>query len=211
MPADLREYLDQVLHDLLTPMATVLIWEDILRTQPHDTERRVEALAAIRRAAQQGSRLVQDLLDISRLTRGTMPLACETVAVVPLLRAVVDRAQVMATTRRCAITARLDGDAWVIGDATRLRQAFERLLDHAIEIALSDGSIAIALAFASRELVLEIKTHAAIEAESTHHVLALAVAGEMIRLHGGTLSVLDRGATFEVRLPTVTNDDPRIT
>jgi len=160
--------LDQLLHELLTPLSTLLLWEEILHTTDEPL-RQAEALAAIRASAQLQARMIGDMREIDRARRGALELARTRVDAAELVRAAIAR-------RGDPVRATLAPELWLHADAPRLGRALDRLLE-------APGELAVELAPAGNALVLAIRGEAPFPPS-----IGNAYARTIIELHGGTLS-----------------------
>lgn len=174
--------LDQLLHELLTPLSTLLLWEEILRTTDEPV-RQAEAIAAIRASAQLQARLIGDMRELDRARRGALELAPTRVAADELVRAAIAR-------RSEPVRATLARDAWLHADAPRLGRALDRLLE-------PPGELALELAVDGEHVVVALR--GAPFAPAIGHAFARAI----VELHGGTLSGTGTSAV-EIRLPRST-------
>lgn len=174
--------LDQLLHELLTPLSTLLLWEEILRTTDEPV-RQAEAIAAIRASAQLQARLIGDLRELDRARRGALELARTRVAADELVRAAIAR-------RGEPVRATLAPDAWLRGDAPRLGRALDRLFE-------APGELALELALDGDTVVLAIRGALFAPGIGTSYAQAI------VELHGGTLSGTCTPA-LEIRLPRST-------
>jgi len=228
------DFLATLSHELRTPLAAILGWCAVLRNTIDSHGDRERALDTIERNARAQSRLIEDLLDMTRLQGGALHLALETVALDVPVRSAIQDVRPAADAKR--VTMNLASDATsprVRGDADRLQQVAANLLVNAIKFTPAGGEISVAVraAGAHAELVVA-DTGQGIDAEFLPHVftrfrqadstttrshgglgLGLSIVDSLVRLQGGEVTVdsagAGKGATFTVRLPLV-NEDPRI-
>jgi signal transduction histidine kinase/ActR/RegA family two-component response regulator len=218
------EFLAMLGHELRNPLAPIVTALRLMQMRKEgDTTREREI---IERQVGHLSRLVDDLLDISRITRGKIELDRERMD----LRSVVGRALEMTQPalqkRACPIDLDMPAHpVHVFGDATRLTQVLSNLVLNAIRHTPNDGRIAIHVreAHAMAELVVE-DSGSGIAPELLHRLfdlftqgeqsidrhagglgLGLAIVKALVELHGGTVSAFSKGtnlgSTFTVRLP----------
>jgi signal transduction histidine kinase len=224
------DFLGTLSHELRTPLHAIVGWVALLRTRPFDEDARAKALEVIERNARAQTALIEDLLDVSRITLGQLRLTWRTVELAPVLFSALDAIKPTAETKGVTISTdiALDPDTAVRGDATRLRQVFWNLLSNAVKFTPAGGHVAVR-AHASEEYAeIEVTdTGRGISAELLPHMferfgrvdngttspdrglgLGLAIARELVELHGGTLTAasggLNQGATFVVTLPHLT-------
>jgi PAS domain S-box-containing protein len=219
------EFLSTLSHELRTPLNAIFGWARILRTKDLD-ERTAHAVAVIERNAEAQMRLIEDVLDVSRIITGKMTLAMETVEIRGVLCATVDALRPAIQAKGIRFTESLDqGLPAVFGDAHRLQQVFWNVLSNAVKFTGADGVIAVSLYGVDRAVECEI-TDTGIgirrdvlpfvfdrfrQADSsttrTHGGLGLglAIVRHIVELHGGSVKAASagegRGATFTIRLP----------
>jgi len=199
------ELLASLAHELRNPLAPMRNAVAILgRKGPMDPEV-AWSQGVIERQIDQLSRLIDDLLDIERISRGRLQLRRELVP----LEAVVDmalelsRPQVSATGRHLSVlmpSERVTLDA----DAARLAQAFAALVKHAARAGDSREPIGFSVVAAGREALASVD---GCEGGLEGLGIGLALAKSLVEMHGGTISAssagLDRGAEFKLRLPAL--------
>ncbi|UJR85857.1 ATP-binding protein [Sandaracinus amylolyticus] len=220
------EFLSIVSHELRTPLSTILGWSKLLMDDPKPAQERVrKGLEVIQRNAQAQARIVDDILDTSRILRNKITLDPKVVPVSGPMEEAVDLVRSGATERGIEVALDVDRAATVRGDAMRLRQIFFHLLTNAVKFTPQGGRVTARVARDGNATIAQvIDTGAGIDpsflpflfdrfrqadASSTRRHgglgLGLAIARKLVELHGGTISVqsegLGRGATFTVRLP----------
>jgi signal transduction histidine kinase/CheY-like chemotaxis protein len=218
------EFLAMLGHELRNPLAPIVTALHLMakRNDANDASER----QIIERQVAHLSRLVDDLLDVSRITRGKIQLQHENVD----LKAVVDRAleltQPLLETRARPITLELPAKpVWVKGDAVRLAQVLCNLLTNAAKFTPGDGDIALRISVADgwAETTVE-DSGSGISSDLLPHVFDLFVQGRqpihrnagglglglsivktLVHMHGGSVSAASdgtgRGSKFVVRLP----------
>jgi signal transduction histidine kinase/ActR/RegA family two-component response regulator len=219
------EFLATLGHELRNPMAPMTNAVALLRL---DKDRAVNgrAVAILDRQLRHLSRLIDDLLDVSRITRGRLLLAHEPVELVALLRGVADTHASMAAARELQFHTRLpEPPCTVIGDSARLSQVFSNLLNNAFRYTPEGGSVELALQRAGDDFEVQVSdTGVGIPAPMQQRIfelfeqgdkrlergntglgVGLTLARQLARLHGGDIGVRSegegRGACFTVRLP----------
>jgi signal transduction histidine kinase len=219
------QFLAAVSHELRAPLTTMLLWERVLRENIADAELRQQALDAIHESAMVQSRLVSDLLDVSRAISGKLYVDLRPVDVTRILEDALDAIASAMEAQRVAVERRLEPGAGLVqGDALRLRQVFDNLLANALKFSESGGrvvvstrraggSIEIAIADSGRGIPREFlprlfqpfsQTDDALTRTQGGLGLGLTIAHQLVTLHGGTLRAespgLGLGATFTVTL-----------
>ncbi|HEU4615431.1 MAG TPA: hybrid sensor histidine kinase/response regulator, partial [Kofleriaceae bacterium] len=219
-------FLATVSHELRAPVTTIMLWETVLREHIDDLSLRARALDAIRDSASAQSRLVGDLLDISRAISGKLRLDRRRMMIDGVLRAAVEAALPAGTAKQITIALDIRPRLGrVLADPSRLRQVFDNLLSNAVKFTPAGGSIRVTAArdgsdvrvsFADtgrgieeqflRRLFTPFERHEEVLTRSEGGLgLGLAITKQLVGLHDGSLTAESpgpgRGATFTVRLP----------
>ena len=219
-------FLATVSHELRAPVTTIMLWETVLREHIDDLSLRGRALDAIRDSASAQSRLVGDLLDISRAISGKLRLDRRRMMIDGVLRAALDAALPAASAKQIAISGDIRPRLGrVLADPSRLRQVFDNLLSNAVKFTPPGGTIRVSavregpsvrVAVADtgrgieepflRRLFTPFERHEEVLTRSEGGLgLGLAITKQLVGLHEGTLTAESpgpgRGATFTVRLP----------
>ncbi len=219
-------FLATVSHELRAPVTTIMLWEKVLRDHIEDIKLRNRALDAIRDSASAQSRLVGDLLDISRAISGKLRLERRRIPVENVLAAAVDAALPAANAKQIEITTRYRPRIGrVMADAARLRQVFDNLLSNAVKftppggrihvsvdrergnvvIAISDTGRGIEEPFLRRLFTPFVQDEEVLTRSEGGLGLGLAIANQLVALHDGTLGAASdghgKGSTFTVTLP----------
>jgi two-component system CheB/CheR fusion protein len=181
---------------------------------------------AVKRNAVAQSKLIRDLLDLSRLRSGKLELNRETVSPVSAIENAIETVRMDADTKNITITVEAPGDAmFVEADPIRLEQVIWNLLNNAVKFTPQDGHIAVKVHNASEQIVLSVVDNGqGIDETFLPHIfeifrqadpstnrsqsgmgIGLAVVQQLVELHGGSVSAhsdgIDRGATFTIQLP----------
>ncbi|MBV8518022.1 MAG: PAS domain S-box protein [Acidobacteria bacterium] len=220
------EFLMTLSHELRTPMTAILGWARLLPTLTADDAMFHEAVAAIGRGAQLQARLIDDVLDVSRIVSGKLRLTTESIDVARLIAAAVEAVQPSADAKYITLSTDL-GPALgsVIVDPTRIQQVIWNLLTNAVKFTPKYGVVQIqARRTNSRLQISVVDTGEGIEPSFLPHVfepfrqaenpstrvhgglgLGLSIVRYLVEAHGGTVAVESRGrgagATFTVTLP----------
>lgn len=219
------ELLSTVSHELNTPLVSILGWTRLLRSTPPSPAILTKALDTIERNATVQAALVQDLLDISRITVGKLRLNPQPVELTSILETVI--ATVVQTAEAKTIDlvwqSQPNYDVQVMGDLDRLQQVFCNLLTNAIKFTPEGGSVTVELSTLLDQAEIRVRdTGIGIAADFLPHVfdrfrqarpsdatkglgVGLAIAHHIVNLHGGTIQAEsageEQGATFIIHLP----------
>lgn len=132
-------------HELRNPLSPILAGVDVLRHQPPGSERGRRAVEIIERNAKLQARLVNDLLDLSRVARGKLHIRQEPVRLDSVVRAVVHDQTAGAEAANLDLEARLQQGLWVTGDPDRLQQIVGNLVNNAIKYTPPGGRVCVLL------------------------------------------------------------------
>jgi len=219
-----NEFLATLSHELRTPLTPVLLAASLMENHPGLPDDLREDVATIRRNVELESRLISDLLDLTRIERGKLKLEEQEVDLHLIVRSAVDICQREASAR---LTVSLKAARHTVrGDATRLQQVFWNLINNAIKFTGPDGTITVRSADApgGRVRVEVADTGAGIDPAILPRLfnafeqgearagrqqaglgLGLAISKRLAEAHGGTIAAHSegrgRGATFTVELP----------
>jgi signal transduction histidine kinase/CheY-like chemotaxis protein len=220
------EFLAVVSHELRTPLNSILGWAEMLSKGMLDSALRDRALGTIRKSAKRQALLIDDLLDVARITSGKLQLDRTFVDLREVVRDALLVSQPSAAEKNIRIE--FDADPWfgkVYGDGSRLQQVASNLISNAVKFTPANGAVHVQLrrAGTSGEMIVT-DTGQGIAPEflpsvfepfrqadgSTTRVhaglgLGLSIVKSIVEAHDGTVSVysagVGRGATFIVRLP----------
>ncbi|HEV7554142.1 MAG TPA: ATP-binding protein, partial [Kofleriaceae bacterium] len=138
------QFLAAVSHELRSPLTTMLLWERVLQDESADAAMRTQALEAIHQSAMSQSRLIGDLLDVSRAVSGKLHVDLRNVDIENVLRDALAAIEPIAASKQIAIERRgVAMPADVQGDDARLRQVFDNLLSNAVKFTNRGGRITI--------------------------------------------------------------------
>jgi len=219
------EFLATLSHELRTPLNAVLGWAHVLRTQ-HDADLVAKAVETIERNARLQARLIDDLLDMSRIVSGHVRLEPELIEPWTVVEAALEAVRPAAFSKHIELETDLDrhcGRVWA--DTSRLQQVMWNLLTNATKFTPAHGKVSVTLRCEHGEVVVRVQdTGIGIAADFLPHVferfrqadasttrthgglgLGLAICRQLVELHGGTVEAfsegLDKGAALTVRLP----------
>ena len=220
------EFLAVVSHELRSPLSAILGWVNVLRTVKGDPQVSGRALETIERNAKAQSRLIEDLLDVSRVVSGKLRLEVGTVDPATVVHGALDTVRPAADAKSLRIQTLLDPNAGPIsGDPDRLQQVMWNLLSNAVKFTPKGGSIRVQLRRINSHVEIAVADSGqGIEPAFLPYVferfrqaegasarrqgglgLGMAITKEIVGLHGGTISVQSegegKGTTFLVNLP----------
>jgi signal transduction histidine kinase len=223
------EFLAMVSHELRNPIAAILGWADVVSAVSVDPKMLGHAIEAIKRSALQGAKLINDLMDFSRIRNGGLALNVQKVSVVSILEAAIEMIKPQARARAIKLKAELpECPTPIAGDAARLQQVFTNLLSNAIKFTPAGGRVRVRVECRNQAEITISDTGRGISAEFLPYVfdryrqqvaetteasglgLGLAIARYLVEEHGGTIYASSagsgKGATFTVCLPYVQPD-----
>jgi len=220
------EFLATISHELRTPLNAILGWATLLRGGAQDAAVRDRALATIERNAKSQARLIEDILDVSRIISGKLRLDVKRFDVATIVNAAVEVVRPAASARTITLDVRVaDGVGSVEGDPDRVQQVVWNLLINAVRFTSVGGTIAVLATRDDEEVELRVRdSGVGIAAADLPHIferfrqvdssttrqhgglgLGLAIVRHLVELHGGVVTAesegLGKGATFIVRLP----------
>jgi len=223
------QFLMTVSHELRTPLTAIYGWVRMLATKEMPREQRARAVAAIERNAAAQTRLIDDLLDVSRITRGELELVREVGEVGEIVARAIEMASPLLEKRVQRLTIEVPREGVLVdADPVRLAQVVQNLLTNASKYSEPHAEIAIAASAAPDGITIEVRDSGigiapellprlfemfvqgerAIDRAEGGLGIGLTIAKSLCELHGGTISAasegLGRGATFTVRLPRAT-------
>ncbi|CAN5869494.1 hypothetical protein BH18ACI4_BH18ACI4_12600 [soil metagenome] len=223
------EFLATVSHELRNPLNAILGWSSILRSRETNKEQAYHGLEVIERNAKIQLKLIEDLLDVSRIESGKLAFSFEQVDVVRIIETAMEAARPAAAETRIQISFDAgNACAKVLGDAGRLQQVVGNLLSNAIKFTPAGGTVKVELHIQLANAVITVADSGeGISAEFLPFVfdrfrqadgstkrrqgglgLGLSVVRHLVELHGGNVTAaslgMGRGATFTVKLPLLT-------
>jgi len=220
------EFLATMSHELRTPLNAIFGWITLLRTGRLDEPTEERALETIERNARSQKRLIEDLLDVSRIVTGKVTLELSMVDARRVIETAVETMMPAAQAKGIALVPLLDAGVGPLrGDPARLQQVVCNLLSNAIKFTPLGGRVEIVLARRGPEAEISVRdTGQGIKPEFLPYVfdrfrqedgsisrrhgglgLGLAIVRHLVELHGGTVSASSdgegKGATFTLRVP----------
>jgi signal transduction histidine kinase len=221
------DFLATLSHELRTPLNAIVGWTTLMRTIEMDEEARQRAIAIIERNAKSQATLIEDLLDVSRITQGQLQLSWLSVHVPAIVAAAMDTIRPSADAKGLTLSAQIAADplATVHGDPVRLQQVIWNLLSNAVKFTPAGGTVRASVTLNEPYVDVSVSDNGrGIRPEFLNLVfdrfrsadagttraegglgLGLAIARQLVEMHGGTLTAAsegeNKGATFLVRLP----------
>jgi PAS domain S-box-containing protein len=219
-------FLAMISHELRTPLSPILAWASLLRQGVLDAEKTERALETIERSARSQARLIDDLLDISRIVAGKLRLQVRPVQLPAVIEAAIEVVRPAAEARRIRLQTVVDTETGLIaGDPERLQQVVWNLLSNAIKFTPKGGRVQVTLERVNSHVEIAVSdTGQGIPAEFLPHLferfqqvetgttrthgglgLGLAIVRHIVELHGGTMHAESpgegKGTTITVKLP----------
>jgi len=219
------EFLAMLAHELRNPLAPISNAAQLLGMPGLDERRLRQSSEIIARQVRHMTELVDDLLDVSRVTRGLVQLDRALVDVGAVVAGAVEQARPLIEARRHTLDLQQDAGGWVDGDRTRLVQVVSNLLNNAAKYTPQGGRIALQVARADGRVTISVRDNGIgiapdvlpqvfdlfTQAERTPDRsqgglgLGLALVKSLVQLHGGSVQALSaglgQGSSFSVTLP----------
>ena len=219
------EFIAVISHELRTPMTSILGWTRMLALGGLDESTRREALEAVERSTLAQAKLIEDLLDESRISSGKLRLDVRPMGLRAVTESAVSMAYPAAEAKQIELVFDSGSDSCeVAGDPPRLQQAIGNLLGNAIKFTPEGGRISVRLGCDGADAVLDVTdTGRGIRPALLPHIferfrqgdgrterqsglgLGLSITRHLVEMHGGSVVATSegegRGATFTIRLP----------
>lgn len=216
------EFLSMLSHELRNPLSAILGWAPLLRTQSFDQAKRIQGLEAIERSALAQSKLIEDLLDISRITSGKLRLNAYPLDLASVIRNAIEVVQLSADAKQIQITSRFEPVVKpIVGDSDRLRQVIWNLLTNGIKYTPAGGRVQVTLTYIDTQAQITVsdtgqgispeflpfvfdrftqadssgssKLGVSATRSNTGLGLGLSIVRHLVELHGGTIRVESPG------------------
>jgi len=225
------EFLATMSHELRTPLTSILGWSRLLQSNQLSDKEKERAVQVIQRNAEAQSKLIEDLLDVSRIITGKLKIELQPVSFASITEGVINSLRPTADAKQLELEAAIDPAAGpILGDPARLQQIVMNLLSNAIKFTPNGGRIDVLLKREDSCVRLEVKdTGVGIAPEHVPHIferfrqadssnvrahgglgLGLAIVDYLVRQQAGTVSAqtegLGKGATFTVEFPLTSLD-----
>ncbi|MBA2493821.1 MAG: CHASE3 domain-containing protein [Acidobacteria bacterium] len=224
------EFLATVSHELRAPLNSILGWGRLLEKGNLDGATTKKAINTIVRNAESQNRLIEDLLDVSRIISGKLRLEVITIKPINIVESALETVRPAAEAKGITLEVKDEGDvSHISGDPNRLQQVIWNLLSNAIKFTPNDGRVTLEIERCDDFVEIRIKdTGVGIKEEFLPHVferfrqadasgirkfgglgLGLAIVRHITEMHGGTVNVFSegegKGSTFIVKLPLITS------
>ena len=229
------EFISTISHELRTPLNTIRLWARMLGSDRLPEQDRIEGVRMIDRSAEAQQHLIDDLLDVSRMSSGQLRLNLRLTRLADAVRAATDGVQPSADVRKVRINSMLSEDVGIVrADPERIQQVIWNLLSNAVKFTPAGGRIDVKMTRVGNDVCIGVQdTGIGIKPEFLPHVferfrqaevittrqhsglgLGLAIAKQLVELHGGTITASSEGeghgSTFTVQLPLApTVDNPQ--
>ncbi len=219
------EFLAMLAHELRNPLAAISNAVQLAK-RSDSPDQLAWGRHVVEKHVRHLTRMIDDLLDVSRITRGKVELRTQPVALLPILRSALETARPLIDQRRHALAQEIDiAPVWVDGDPTRLEQVFVNLLNNAAKYTDPGGRIAVDARLDGADVVVAVEDSGiGMTPELLAHAFDLFAQGDrsiartegglgigltlvrsLVELHGGTVEAASkgpgRGSRFTVRLP----------
>jgi signal transduction histidine kinase len=219
------DFLATLSHELRTPLNAIVGWAHVLRTPNLDPAVTLRAVESIQRNAEAQTRLVADILDVSRIVTGKLRVDSRRLELARVVEAALETVRPSAVARQVTLESSLDAEAVVQGDANRLQQIAWNLLTNAVKFTPAGGTVRVTV-HRQRSNVQFVVEDTGIgidpafipfvfdrfrqaDASMTRTVsglgLGLALVNDLVQIHGGTVRAesagTGQGARFTVSLP----------
>jgi signal transduction histidine kinase len=221
------QFLMTLSHELRTPLTAIRGWARMLAIGAVDEGRRIKAIDAIERNALAQERLIEDLLDVSRIVGGNLSMNVQTVQIAKVAHLALETVRPTAEAKGVQLQSTIDEEAGAVsGDPERLQQVVWNLLSNAVKftpaggrvlldvharrgseiaIVVTDTGVGISTEFLPRAFERFQQADATTTRSHGGLGLGLSIVRSLVELHGGRVSVrsdgIGHGATFEVVLP----------
>jgi len=230
-----NEFLAMLAHELRNPLQPIRMAIELMRSPATPPDRRDWSYVVIERQVNQLVRLVDDLLDASRITSGKLSLRKERIDLAGVVSAAVDAQRPSAEARQQQLTVAVPHDpVWIHGDGMRLTQVFQNIINNAIKFTPPRGHVAVSLAVhdggarvtiiddgagmepveLSRVFDIFYQAHPQPDEAQGGLGIGLALVRQLVELHGGTVEARSegrgKGSEFTVRMPLANASDQKV-
>lgn len=222
------EFLATLSHELRTPLSAILGWTQLLSGSGNTPEEISEGISVISRNARVQAQIIDDLLEMSRVTSGKIRLEVQEIAIADVIEAAIATVRPAAEAKGVHIDTVLPSlEHPLTGDANRLQQIFWNLLSNAVKFTPPEGRVEVRLEAHESFIAVRVsdtgegiapeflpylfeRFRQADSSSTRRHAglgLGLAIVKQLVELHGGSVEAASegpgRGSAFTVRLPLV--------
>ncbi len=227
------EFLAMLAHELRNPLAPVLHALDVLQREPTDPAAEGQARETIDRQVRHMTRLIDDLLDVSRITRGKIQLRPETIDLATVIHRAVDSTRALIEARGHRLEVALPtAPISLFADPTRLEQVLANLLNNSAKYTEPGGRIWLSAQVEGPDIVLRVRdtgigipahmlgrvfdlfmqAHPTLDRAEGGLGIGLTLVRRLVEMHGGRVEVhsdgVGKGSTFTVRVPLPQGEVP---
>ena len=220
------EFLAVVSHELRTPLSVILLWSKMIQSTNFGSDEVKQGIRAIESSAEAQKQLIEDLLDTTRISSGTLRLNLRETDLDAVMKAAVAAIRPAAVDKGISISEDYGKEIGIVqADPDRLQQVVWNLLSNAVKFTQPGGRVEVALTREGTSVDIRVsdtgkgiapeflplmfdrfkQEEGTITRSQGGLGLGLAIAKQLVELHGGTITAhsdgLDRGATFHVHLP----------
>ncbi|MBN9416979.1 MAG: response regulator [Candidatus Eremiobacteraeota bacterium] len=223
------EFLATLSHELRTPLNAILGWSHLLRAGDLEPEEVEQAHEAIERNAQAQTRIIEDLLDMSKITQGKFHIDIQDIDLAQVVGSAVQAVQPSCKSKGVQLECLLPPAVPTRGDGVRLQQVVWNLLSNAIKFSEPEGRIEVKLSIEEEQLVLSVRDYGAgIDPKFLPHLfekfrqqdgsstrgargmgLGLSIVRQILEFHAGSVRAhsdgLGQGSLFTVQLPNLSS------
>ena len=225
------EFLATMSHELRTPLTSILGWSRLLDSNKLGEKERERAIQVIQRNAQAQSKLIEDLLDVSRIITGKLKIESQPVSFASITDSVVNSLRPAIDAKQLQLATEIDPAAGpILGDPARLQQIVTNLLSNAIKFTPNGGKIEVFLDRCEKHVRLTVRdTGVGIAHEHLPYIferfrqvdssnvrahgglgLGLAIVDYLVRQQAGTVMAesegAGKGATFTLEFPLMSSE-----
>jgi signal transduction histidine kinase len=220
------DFLATLSHELRTPLNAIIGWTTLIRTMPMDDAAIKDAVNVIERNAKAQATLIDDLLDVARIAQGQMQLANLPVHLPAIVAASIDTIRPAADAKQILVNVQIQSSPMLTlrGDPMRMQQVIWNLLSNAVKFTPAKGRIDVRVGADDQAVEVRVTDNGrGVRPELLPRIfdrfrrgddqaprvgglgLGLAIARQLVELHGGTLTAWsageNQGTTFTVRIP----------
>ncbi|MEZ4743674.1 MAG: ATP-binding protein [Bdellovibrionota bacterium] len=222
------EFLSVVSHEMRTPLSVIVGYVDVLKTMPPQSKEFLNALDVIYKSSQSELRLVDDILDVSKIITGSLVMKMRSISIESIINKVISSMSLASRAKRITISVDIDDSLeGMIGDGDRLQQVFWNLLSNAVKFTGKDGTIKVSVSHSDDKLLCKVEdTGRGLTKEESTKVfdrfwqndasttrihsgigLGLSICKYIVEAHGGLISCyshgLGKGTQFKFTIPVL--------